>query len=279
MDVYLNGAFMARDKASVSVLDRGFLLGDGIYEVIPAYKGRLFRLNEHLQRLQNNLDAVGMRNPLDEKKWSEVLNELVQRNGEGDLSVYLQITRGVAERDHAFPIGVEPTMFAMATPITPLPDKVYREGVAAAVYDDDRWRHCDIKSISLLANVLLRQRALEAGFAEAILIRDGLVTEGAASNVFIVSQGEVYTPVQTPFLLPGITRDLVVELLEKAGVPCHQESITKERLFAADEVWLSSSTKEVVPVTRLDNILVGSGLPGEVWKKVIELYRNYKRAL
>ncbi|MDH5217422.1 MAG: D-amino acid aminotransferase [Gammaproteobacteria bacterium] len=278
-EVFLNGAFMAREKASVSVLDRGFLLGDGIYEVIPAYHGCLFRLEEHLRRLSDSLAAVGIRNPHSNVEWSDLLNTLVQKNGAGDLSVYLQVTRGVAERDHAFPQDVVPTVFAMATPI-PAPDlSAVDKGVAAMVLEDDRWKHCDIKSISLQANVLLRQKAIENGFAEAVLVRNGLVTEGAASNLFIVRQGTVITPPKSAYLLPGITRDLVVELLNIHEIPCIERDIPLDELYSSDEVWLSSSTKEVMAVTRLNEHIVGTGLPGPVWKQLIEYYREYKLSL
>lgn len=270
---------MAREKASVSVLDRGFLLGDGVYEVIPVYHGKLFRLNEHLERLQNSLDAVGINNPYNLEQWAILLDELVKLNNGGDLSVYLQVTRGVAERDHAFPENIEPTVFAMANPIKPPDTKWGETGIAAMVLDDDRWMHCDIKSISLQPNVLLRQRAIDNGFSEAILVRNGLVTEGAASNLFIVKEGVVSTPPKSPYLLPGITRDLIVELLQKQGLECLEQDISREQLFAAEEVWLSSSTKEILPVTRLNDQPVGTGHPGDVWKQAIELYRKYKLSL
>ena len=278
-EVYLNGAFMAREKASVSVLDRGFLLGDGVYEVIPVYHAKLFRLDEHLCRLQNSLDAVGIRNPYAQQQWHEMLEQLIQRNGGGDLSVYLQVTRGVAERDHAFPKDVEPTVFAMANPIKPPNPSWDEKGVAAMVLEDDRWKHCDIKSISLQPNVLLRQRAIDNGFDEAVLVRDGFVTEGAASNLFIVKNGEVATPPKNAYLLPGITRDLVVELLERHNITCTERGIVRDELFDADEVWLSSSTKEVMPVTRLNDLVVGTGSPGPIWEQLIVFYREYKLSL
>lgn len=277
--VYLNGAFVAREKASVSVLDRGFLLGDGVYEVIPAYRGKLFLLEAHLNRLQASLDEIAIGNPMSNEQWSAMLNELVAQNGSGDLSVYLQVTRGAAERDHAFPENTPPTIFAMANPIQPTDPQLYENGVSAHVMDDNRWIRCNIKSISLLPNVLLRQSAIEQGFAEAILVRDGMVTEGAASNVFAIIDGTVYTAPPGPYLLTGITRDLVVELLSQGHIPFKHQSFSRDQLLAAEEVWVTSSTKEVVPVTSLDGQPVGTGKPGAVWKQVSELYKEYKESL
>lgn len=273
--VYLNGEYLAAENACISVFDRGFLLGDGIYEVIPAYHGALFRLDEHLVRMQNSLDAIHLQNPHTPQQWQEILSELVQRNAGGDLSVYLQVTRGVAVRDHAFPAEINQTVFAMVNPIAPPKDK----GVAAITLDDNRWRNCHIKSISLLPNVLLRQQAVEKGVAEAILIRDGQVTEGAASNLFIVKNGRIITPPKGPFLLPGITRDLVLELAEKNHIPHAEEDISPEQLRSADEVWLTSSTKEILAVTTLDGQKVGDGEPGAVWLQMRVLYRAYKESL
>ena len=208
MIVYLNGSFLPQDEARVSVLDRGFLFGDGVYEVIPAYGGRLLRLDQHLDRLEHSLDGLRIRNPCDRARWREILEGLLERNPGDDRSVYLQVTRGAAaKRDHAFPPPeVEPTVFAMVTPIAqPDPASVER-GVHAFTYDDTRWSRCDIKAITLLPNVLLRQQAIDAGGQEAILIRDGLATEGAASNLFIVRNGVMTTPPKDHRVLPGITR-------------------------------------------------------------------------
>ncbi|MAT65776.1 MAG: D-amino acid aminotransferase, partial [Gammaproteobacteria bacterium] len=207
--VFLNGEFLPHDQARVSVMDRGFLFGDGVYEVIPAYGGHLFRLQPHLQRLDNSLQAVRIPNPYTEPQWQGILEELVGENAGTDQSVYLQVTRGVMERrDHAFPLDLKPTVFAMSNPI-PEPDPALAEhGINAITLDDIRWQSCHIKAITLLPNVLLRQQAVEAGAAEAILLRDGEATEGAASNLFIVHDGMLVTPPKGPLLLPGITRDL-----------------------------------------------------------------------
>jgi len=277
--VYLNGQFVPAEQASVSVLDRGFIFGDGVYEVIPVYGGHLFRLDQHLERLQNSLDAVQITNPLSRDQWNDMLRQLVQQNGDGDLSLYLQITRGVAKRDHAFPADVTPTLFAMCNPLVPPPAAQLAEGVSAITVTDTRWQNCHIKAISLLPNILLRQQAIDAGSAEAILIRDGEATEGAASNLFIVKDNTVITPAKGPLLLPGITRDLILELAQAYDIRTQEKSISRADLFAADEIWLSSSTKEILPVTRLDAQPVGNGLPGPLWQRMITLFQDYKQQL
>ena len=276
--VYLNGEFLPADEARVSVLDRGFIFGDGVYEVIPAYAGRLFRLKHHLDRLDNSLNAIRIDNPLPHEQWEQCLNELLEKNGGGDQSVYLQITRGVAKRDHAFPKNVQPTLFAMTSPMGEVPPEL-RQGVEAITLEDFRWKMCHIKSIALLPNILLRQQAVDQGAAEAIMLRDGEVTEGAATNVFIVQKGTALTPPKSNLLLPGITRDLVVELCQQHGLPCEERAISEEELRSADEVWLTSSTKEIIPVTRLDGQPVGSGRPGPVWEQALGYYQDYKQAL
>ena len=277
--VYLNGKFLPQDKASIPVMDRGFVFGDGIYEVIPVYGGRLFRLDEHLARLQNSLDGIRLDNPLSNKQWSEALKQLVNENGNGEQSVYLQVTRGEAPRDHAFPSNVRPTIFISSSPLKSVTEELLQHGITAITLEDIRWKHCHIKAIALLPNILLRQQAIDAGAQEAILIRDGQVTEGAASNLFIIKNGIIKTPPKGPFLLPGITRDLVLELATDNDLPYEETNITQAELFDADEIWLSSSTKEVLPVTQLNKVIVGNGTPGPIWQKMIMLYRAYKQAL
>lgn len=276
--VYLNGQFLPIDEAKVSVLDRGFVFGDGIYEVIPVYSGRLFRLEHHLERLDRSLEGIRLSNPLVPDEWSEILHELVTKNGRSDQSIYLQITRGVAKRDHAFPVNVEPTVFAMSNPMGEV-DPELRKGVTAVTVEDFRWKLCHIKSIALLPNILLRQQAIDQGAVEAIMLRDGQVTEGAATNVFIVHNNTVITPPKSNLLLPGITRDLVVELCNKHAIACEERDISEAELRSADEVWLSSSTKEVIPVTTLDGKPVGVGQPGPVWENILALYQEYKKAV
>ena len=283
--VYLNGAFLPVEQACVSVMDRGFLFGDGVYEVIPAYGGRLFRLPHHLQRLQNSLDGIRLVNPRSDAQWHSILGELLERNREwagdhNDQSVYLQVTRGSApKRDHSFPERVTPTVFAMSNPIAPPDPLIETQGVAAVTLDDIRWQMCNIKAITLLPNVLLRQQATEQSSAEAILVKDGLVIEGSASNVFVIKDGVIQTPPNGPLMLPGITRDLVLELAAQHGVPCRESDVREAALRGADEIWITSSTREIVPVTRLDAHPVGDGLPGPLWKTMTGHYRHYKDAV
>ncbi|MFC6330496.1 D-amino acid aminotransferase [Alloalcanivorax gelatiniphagus] len=283
--VYLNGDFVDADQARISPMDRGFLLGDGVYEVIPVFNGVPFRLDEHLQRLARSLREVRLNDPHDGAGWRRLCQELVARNGGGHLSLYLQITRGVgATRDHGFPEPpVAPTVFMTTSPLAvpePAADQPARTaGVAAITLDDIRWGRCDIKSVSLLANLLLRQQALDAGAAEAILIRQGQVTEGAASNVFLVRDGAIHTPPLSHHLLGGITRDLVIELCQEHGLPVRERPLQAAELADADEIWLSSSTRDVLPVTRLDGQPVGDGSPGDTWKTLANHYIGFKRHL
>lgn len=277
--VYLNGKFLPEEQACIPVLDRGFIFGDGVYEVIPVYGGKLFRLDEHLQRLKSNFDAVRIPNPLSDADWLEVLHTLVEKNQGGDLSLYLQVTRGSAPRDHALPENPTPSVFAMTSPLKPVPDDIRQNGIAAITLDDIRWQHCHIKSISLLANVLLRQAALDQDAAESILIRDGFATEGAASNLFAVIDGVLTTPPKGPRLLPGITRDLILELAARHDIPHAEKDISRDDLINAAEIWLSSSTKEILAVTSLDGKAVGDGKPGPVYNHMLDLFQDYKRQL
>lgn len=275
-DVFLNGDFLAAEQAQISVFDRGFLLGDGVYEVIPVYAGHYFELDAHLTRLQASLDGVRMKNPMSNADWTTVLEELAERNGGGDQSVYLQVTRGVAPRDHVFPDNVEPTAFAMSNPLHPVPEKYKQQGVKAITLEDIRWNKCNVKAITLLPNSLLKQQALEAGAQEALLIRDGYLTEGAASNAYVVIDGTIYTSPKDEKVLPGITREVVIKLANDNGIPLLEQAPTEQQLKSADEIWMSSSTKEVLPITQLDDAVVGEGKPGPVWQKIDALYQQYK---
>ncbi len=275
--VYLNGVWLERAQATVSVLDRGFVFGDGVYEVIPCYGGHLFHPQAHLQRLARSLEAVRIKAPLSDAQWAEVFAALLARNPGGDRSIYLQVTRGVAPRNHAFPPAeVEPTVFAMVDPITPVPAAYLRDGVAAITLPDQRWQRCDIKAITLLANVLARQQAIEAGAVEAILVRDDVATEGAASNLFMVKDATLLTPPKDHQLLPGITRDVVVTLAQQLNIHVEEVPVSLAALRGADEIWLTSSTKDILSVTRLDEQPVGSGQPGPLWQRVYRAYIDYK---
>ena len=278
---YLNGAWLPLDEARISPLDRGFLFADGVYEVIPVYAGKPFRLAEHLDRLAFSLHEIQLAPPLDKAGWASLLGELIRRNSGGNLSLYLQITRGAAgKRDHAFPgTDVAGTVFAMTSPLSPVMDLDTVTGLPAITVTDCRWLRCDIKSVALLPNILMRQQAVSQGAAEAILLRDGQATEGAASNLFIVRDGTVITPPKSPLILGGITRDLIIELCRAHGVPCQEGAISEAALHQADEIWVSSSTREIAPVVQLDGQPVGTGQPGPVWRHVAGLYNDFKREL
>lgn len=275
--VYLNGKFLPIEDAYVPVLDRGFVFGDGVYEVIPVYGGHLFRLAQHLERLAQSLAGVRIAAPLSCDQWRDILVGLIKDNGGGDQSLYLQITRGVAPRDHAFPKNTTPTVFAMSTPLSPIPTQMLEQGVVAVTLDDIRWKNCHIKSINLLPNVLLRQEAIDQGALEAILVRDGNITEGAASNIFMVKNGVILTPPKGPQLLPGITRDLILELAAQNGISYRECNITQAEFVAADELWLSSSTREVLPITLLNGQPIGTGKPGDLWRRMFALYQGFKQ--
>ena len=274
--IYLNGRFMPLEEATIPVLDRGFIFGDGVYEVIPVYSRRPFRLAEHLRRLQNSLDVIGLKNPHADAEWDKLIAELIACNEGGDQYLYLHITRGVAKRDHAFPKVATPTVFMMSSPLLPPSPELKTTGVAAITTIDNRWLRCDIKSISLLPNVLLRQHAVEAGTAEAVLLRDGCMTEGAASNIFVVQDGVVLAPPKNHLMLPGITYDLILELAAADGIPTQVGSVPEAAVRSADELWLTSSTREVLPITVLDGRPVGMGRPGPLFKRMDALYQNYK---
>ena len=259
MIVCLNGEFMPIDEAKVPVLDRGFLFGDGVYEVIPVYSRHPFRLPEHLARLQASLDAIGIDNPYGAAQWSALIGRIVASNPWEDQGVYLQVTRGVAPRDHQFPKGLAPTVFLMANPlVTPAKAQVERGG-SAAVLTDFRWLRCDIKSISLLGNCMLRTQAAEQDCIEAILVRDGFLAEASASNVFIVADGAALAPPKSNLMLPGITYDVVLEILRAKSMAHDVRPISEAELRAAEEIWLTSSSKEVFPITTLDGRPVGRG--------------------
>ena len=279
MTIYLNGAYMPIEEAKVPVLDRGFIFGDGVYEVIPVYSRRAFRLVEHLTRLQHSLDGIKLKNPHSDNEWAHILNEIIRRNAPDDQYLYLHITRGVAKRDHAFPTPpVPPTVFVLSNPLTTPPAELLQSGISCITVADNRWLRCDIKSIALLPNVLLRQAAVEAGCAEAILIRDdAFLTEGAASNIFVVKNGTLLAPPKDNLMLPGITYDVILELAAANGIPHEVRKVTKMEVLGADELLLTSSTKEVLPVTTLDGKPVGNGKPGAMFSKLHPLYQAFKR--
>ena len=278
MTVYLNGQFLPLEDAKVSVLDRGFIYGDGVYELVPVYGRRPYRLRQHLARLQRSLDGIRLANPHTDAEWEAIIAGLIGRMTFADQGVYLQVTRGAAKRDHAFPAGVTPTVFMMSNPLVlPSREQVER-GVAVVTAVDERWLHCDLKTISLLGNVLARQLAVDAGATETVLFRNGYLTEASASNVLLVRGGVIVAPPKDNQILPGITYDVAFELAREGGLPIEVRPVPKDEALAADEMWLSSSTKEVLAVTSLDGRPFAGGKPGPVFRKVHALFQASKVA-
>lgn len=277
--VFLNGRWLPLEEATVSILDRGFMFGDGVYELIPVYRRKPFRLDEHLRRLQHSLDGIRLPNPMQHPEWRQIVTQAVELHESDNQSVYLQVTRGAAPRDHAFPKSVTPTVLVMSTPLS-LPDPLQIEnGICAVSSPDLRWGRCDLKTIGLLPNVLARQMAVEAGCVECILFRDGVLTEGAASNIFVIKNGLILAPVKDHRMLPGITYDLVIELARANGMPVEVRDITEAEARAADELWLTSSSREVQAIVKLDDLPVGTGAPGPLYRRMYALYQNFKQTL
>ena len=276
--VYLNGEFLPLGEARIPVLDRGFIYGDGVYEVIPVYHRAPFRMPHHLKRLQYSLDGIRLANPMDDASWDALVRDLVARQPFDDQAVYLQVTRGVAKRDHAFPKGVPPTVFMMSNPL-PLPSREQIDrGVAVVTAEDNRWHRCDLKTTSLIGNVLMRQRAADLGAVETVMYRDGWLTVASASNVLVVRAGTIVAPPKDQQILPGITYDAALEFAREAGMPMDIRPVRREEALAADEMWLSSSTKEVLAITTLDGKPFASGVPGPVFRRMYAVFQQHKPA-
>ena len=278
MTVYLNGQFLPLEDARISVLDRGFIYGDGVYELIPVYGRRPYRLRQHLARLQRSLDGIRLANPHADAEWEAIIAGLIGRMAFADQGVYLQVTRGAAKRDHAFPAGVAPTVFMMSNPLA-LPSREQIEGGVAVITGvDERWLHGALKTLSLLGYVLARQLAVDAGAIETVLFRNGYLTEASASNVLLVRDGVIVAPPKDNQILPGITYDVAFELAREGGLPIEMRPVPKDEALAADEMWLSSSTKEVLAVTSLDGRPFAGGKPGPMFRKVHALFQASKAA-
>jgi D-alanine transaminase len=278
--VYLNGEFLPLAQARVPVMDRGFLFGDGVYEVIPVYSRRPFRLAEHLRRLGNSLASIRLDPPLAGAEWARIVERIVAAADFDDQSVYLQVTRGPMDvRNHAFPKVVTPTVFVMTEPLVTPPAALREQGIAAVSAADNRWLRCDVKATSLLANCLLRQLAVDHGCAETVLFRDGFLIEGAASNIFAVKDGVLLAPIKNHLMLPGITYDVVLELAAQHGLPVEVRDVLEDEARGADELWMTSSTKEVLPIVTLDDRPVGSGTPDPVFRKMYGWYQEFKAAV
>jgi D-alanine transaminase len=277
---YLNGAFVPLSEARISPLDRGFLYGDGVYEVMPVYAGRPFRFEAHAARLTRSLVAIKMEDPHTRAEWRELFSTLITRNGGGDQYVYWQVTRGAElGRNHAPLPNIPRTVFAFCAPLPVTPATTFENGVECVTAQDTRWARCDIKSVSLLANILLRQLAVDAHAAETILLRDGELMEASASAVHVVLGGVIVSPPNSRKILPGTTRTAMEEVATIAGVPYKSASVSEQQLRTADEIWISASTREVQPVTKLDGKPVGTGKPGPVWRRIHEQWQHYKREL
>ena len=272
---YLNGEFLPLRDARISPLDRGFLFADGAYEVLPVFGGRPFRFGPHFARLTRSLEALRMRDPLDTDGWRALCQGLIGKNGGGDQYLYIQVTRGAEYgRNHAPLPDIERTVFAYAAPLPRPSPAQLAQGAACITASDTRWARCDIKSVALLPNILLRQLAIDAGASETILLRDGWLTEASASTVHVVVGGEVLTPPNSSQILPGTTRSVVEELLLELGVPHRTTPVAEATLRAADEIWLAAATREITSVTRLDGQPVGSGAPGPLWQRTYRAFQD-----
>ncbi len=275
--VYLNNKYIDLKKAKISVLDRGFLFADGVYEVIPIYNGKPFRCQQHLERLERSLKNISMES-LTQEPWLNIFNKLIKKNKatNGNYHFYIQITRGAAtSRAHSFPGNIPPTILVTVNKSTKnLPIEILSQGKSAISSEDTRWKNCHIKSISLLPNILFSEQAREANSEETILIRDGYAIEGASSNLFIVKNNTLITPPLSSYILGGITRDVVLELATANNIPYQEQQISETELNNADEIWITSSTREIYPITKLNDNLVANGKPGPTWKQMIKLYRD-----
>lgn len=273
---FLDGAFLPIGEARISPLDRGFLFADAVYEVMPAYGGRPFRFAEHCARLERSCREIRLAPPHSRAEWAAICTELVARNGGGDMYLYVHVTRGAEnDRNHAIPAGIRPTVFAMAMPLPPVGAEVKARGVAAVTTPDLRWKRCDIKSTSLLANVLAKSVAADAGATEAILLADGWLREGSSTSVLVVRHGALHAPPEGHEILPGTTRALVFELAASLDIPVHVAPVSESALRAADEILIAFATRGALPITTLDGVPVGTGRPGPVWTRLAHAFEAY----
>ena len=276
--VWLDGRLLPLAEARISPLDRGFLFGDGAYEVLPVYGGRAYRFDAHMERLERSLAEIRMAPPLDRANWLAAFGKLVHGNGGGDLLLYVQVTRGVEpERNHVPQARGRPTLFASVQKLPVVPDSAIENGVAAVTADDIRWSRCDIKSTSLLGNVLLRWLAADAGAAETLLRRDGFMTEASASSAHLVKGGRIVTPPQTNAILPGTTRGVIFDLAAREGVPSERRQVPEAELRDADEILIASAGGGIRAVTTLDGRPVGGGRPGPVYRRIYAAFKATQR--
>ncbi len=274
--VYLNGDYVRLADAKISVLDRGFIFGDGIYDVVPAYNGKPFRMDGHLARLERSLAAIDIKVGLGRGDWEQIVSDLIQRSGLADCMVYIQVTRGVAKRDHGFPKNATPTVFCMVSPFVRPNGAAREQGLSVVSIPDVRWLRCEIKSVSLLGNVLAKQHAVDAGVDEVVQFRDGYLSEGASCNIWVVKDGVLLAPPRSNLILEGIRYGLLEELAAGAGIQFNARPISQQEVENADELMLSSATREVLPITSYNGKPVGTGKPGKVYSS---LRAGYDKAI
>ena len=282
---YLNGEYLLLAQARISPLDRGFLFADSVYEVLPVFAGRMFRCHEHLDRLTRSLESIRLVAPHRHEEWLVLLDDLIRRNTTSDprgsdMYLYVQVTRGMEYgRNHPFPSVVKPSVFAMASQLPAHTPELLARGLAAITVEDFRWGRCDIKTTALLANVLMKQQATDVGAQEAIIVRDGEVLEGSSTSVFVIKQGTLATPPNSRRILPGTTRDVALELAADLSLPVQVRSISVAEMRNADEVWLAAATRDVLPITRIDDRPIGSGRPGPLWRQMSAAFVELRAGL
>lgn len=276
--VYLNGQWLPMEEATISIQDRGFLFGDGVYEVIPVYAKQIFAFDEHLNRLKNSLKGTSLPNPLSDAQWKSLMNELIEKHPWEDQFIYLQVTRGVQmHRDHLPEDNLTPTLYAYTNPLKPVAQSILEQGIKVVTLTDIRWANCHLKAITLLPNIMMKLAAKQQQSDDAILISpEGFVTEGTASNVFLIKDGTLFTPPNSHQILPGVTRLVIERVAKTHQIPVVEKMLTPTDLENADELWLSSSTKEALPITQLNGQPVGLGVVGNLWQTMHQHYQTYK---
>ena len=274
--IFLNGKYLSKDDAKISVMDRGFLFGDGVYEVIPVYQKKIFSLEEHLKRLHANLEELDITNPYDHSEWENIFTEIIKHSPFEQEAIYLQVTRGVMNTRAHYQENLSPTVFVESNKVANRNNYEIFAGYSAITEKDERWSKCHIKSISLLANVLSIKNAKKNNVEEVIFIRDGLITEGASSNVFIVKNNQVSTHPKNNLILPGITREISIRILQGLNIEVFENSFTEEEMMSADEIWITSSTREILPITSVNSKKIQSGKAGPLWEKVYLSYQSIK---
>jgi len=274
--IFLNGKYLSKDDAKISVMDRGFLFGDGVYEVIPVYQKKIFSLEEHLKRLYANLEELDITNPYDNSEWENIFTEIIKHTSFEQEAIYLQVTRGVMNTRAHYQENLNPTVFVESNKISNRDNNEIYAGYSAITEKDERWSKCHIKSISLLANVLSIKNAKKNNVEEVIFKRDGVITEGASSNVFIVKNNQVFTHPKNYLILPGVTREICIRILQDLNIEVFENSFTEEEMMSADEIWITSSTREILPITSVNSIKIQSGKAGPLWEKVYLSYQSIK---